>query len=218
VKYLSSKFLQAGLIVTTLFQGVAYSQSTEWKSMDFIGRPCTIQQGFGPYDYTNSQHVSAHLQIVEVWHFTPEVENLTRGKSGTVYGDLSYTIRAFPNHHRALYSLIQYQLQGSNEIDAAPECFLDRAINFAPGDARVYLLYGVYLHRLDRLDQALDKYEKAEELSPNNPEIQYDMALLYLETDDMDEAVKYAKKAYSLGYPLPGLRNRLMAQGYSLTD
>jgi tetratricopeptide (TPR) repeat protein len=218
MKNLPSRFLQFGVFIGCLFPGAGFSQSATWVGPDFSGKPCTIQQGYGPYDYTNAQHVSQNLEVVELFHFTREVESLESGKSSTVYGDLSYTIRAFPNHHRALYSLIQYQLAGGKRIEAAPECFLDRAIEFAPNDARVYLLYGIYLHRLGKQEMALEKYARAEELSPNNPEIHYNIALLYIDMNEMAEAVDYAKNAYSLGYPLPGLRNRLMAQGYSLAE
>lgn len=74
-------------------------------------------QGFGPFDYTDPETArpgkygqSPPLHLVEIAHFTPEVEHLVRGKSGAIYGDLDYTLRAFPNHHRALWSMVRYYL------------------------------------------------------------------------------------------------------------
>ena len=60
--------------------------------------------GYGPYDYTNPIHFREKLPIVEGAHFDAGVESLRghlKKNAGTLDGDLDYTLRAFPNHHRA---------------------------------------------------------------------------------------------------------------------
>ena len=42
------------------------------------------------------------LGTVEQHHFTSNIESLRHGNTGTLGGDLSYTLMLFPNHHRAL--------------------------------------------------------------------------------------------------------------------
>lgn len=49
-----------------------------------------------------------------------------------------------------------------------------------------------------------------------SPEIHYFLGLVYLKLDDLDDASVHAKLAYDLGYPLPGLRQKLEAAGRSL--
>jgi len=49
-----------------------------------------------------------------------------------------------------------------------------------------------------------------------SPEIHYFLGLIYLKLSDLDDAVTHAKLAYELGYPLPGLRQKLEAAGQTL--
>lgn len=74
--------------------------------------PCgDLANAYGPFDYTNPEHRSKNLGVVERFHFTLEVESLIRGKSSYIWGDLDYTLRAFPNHHRALYAFARYEIR-----------------------------------------------------------------------------------------------------------
>ncbi|HZX26103.1 MAG TPA: ABC transporter permease, partial [Telluria sp.] len=57
-------------------------------------------------DYLNPADASK-LRLVEAYHFTQNVESLKRGESGSVAGDLAYTLEHFPNHHRALGALVR---------------------------------------------------------------------------------------------------------------
>jgi tetratricopeptide (TPR) repeat protein len=194
-----------------------------WFGKDLNGLPCTGDgQGFGPFDYTNTQQVRTKLGIVEAHHFTPEVEQLIRGKSGSIASDLDYTLRAFPNHHRALFSLIRYVTEsrewGRYEKKPAtpPECYLQRAMRFRPEDGNVYLLYGLYLHRLDRQAEAEEQYRRAVELMPRSAEAHYNLGILLVDMERYAEAKPVAAKAYELGYPLSGLRRMLSDAGHPL--
>lgn len=211
----------ACLLPAVFVSGLAFAQAKlPWSGMDLSGDHHVIEQGpdsFGPYDYTNPSHVNDHLGMVERFHFTSDVEQLIRGKSGTVYGDLAYTIRAFPNHHRALYALVQYQLKDSGKVGVPPECWLERSLVFSPGDKVLYSIFGIYLYKLQRYELAIEKYAQAENLPGDNSEIHYNMGLLYIKMNDLPKAQEYAEKAYAAGYPLEGLRRQLGSKGYTVS-
>ena len=171
--------------------------------------------GYGPFDYTSSDVRENKLPIVERFHFTPDVENLIRGQSSSVNGDLNYTLRASPNHHRALIAMMNYKLRhpaNPNSTDAM-ECYLTRAITFAPKDATVRLIAGIYYQRLGKLDAALEQMDAAHTLDATSANIAYNLGLLYFDKKDLDKAEQYAKQAYDAGFPLKGLRQKLVKAG-----
>jgi tetratricopeptide (TPR) repeat protein len=53
----------------------------------------------------------------------------------------------------------------------------------------------------------------AEVLERESAEIYYNLGLVSLELGEVDSAADYASRAYELGFPLPGLRNRLQKLG-----
>lgn len=192
-----------------------------------------LTNAFGPFDYQDPsvrQGTSPPLLLVESAHFTPSVETLIKGNT-TVdpIGDLDYTLRAFPNHHRALYSISKYELRerqkaqqrnqpyiphtSRERFPATAECYFDRAIRWRPNDPNVRLIYGIHLHRTGKLNEALSQYQLSEKIQPKSADLNYNMGLLYFDLKQYDLARKYAQKAYQLGYPLPGLRKKLDGVG-----
>jgi Tfp pilus assembly protein PilF len=93
------------------------------------------------------------------------------------------------------------------------ECYFDRAIRFKPDDGIVRLVYGTYLSASGRLDEALVQLNEAVKLNPRNANANYNLGLLYLRKKDYAQAKLFAKKAYQLGFPLPGLKNQLSQAG-----
>jgi len=172
---------------------------------------------YGPYDYSNAQHRKQYLEIVEQHHFPEHVEKLIRGETGFMGGDLDYTLRAFPNHYRALIAMAKYGLREKTArvkgANYTVECYFDRAIRFKASDGMVRMIYGNYLRKIGRPDDALEQYHVAVNLQPKNANFNYNLGLLYLKRKDYEQATVYAKKAYKLGFPLPGLRNQLMKTG-----
>ena len=174
----------------------------------------SLRNAYGPYDYTNSQHYEHYLPIVETAHFNRNVESLKGPAyaSGSLERDLDYTLRAFPNHHRALFAIMRYREKHPATTGGrarSAECYLKRALRFKPDDGVVWMLYGIYNHRQKKYSEALDKYKNAEKLLKNNSELYYNMGLLYLDLGDIPMARKYADRAYKTGYPLPALREKL---------
>ncbi|MGE0436446.1 MAG: hypothetical protein AB7G76_03585 [Steroidobacteraceae bacterium] len=172
-----------------------------------------LQNAFGPYDYRDPGQAK-NLDVVERFHFTQQVEFLERGQSSAEpLSDIVYTLRAFPNHHRALNSIARLQLRGErfpeNTMDV--DCFFKRASTFAPEDYKVHLLYGMFLAKQKQLEGARSEYETALRLAPESVDVNYTAGLFFVEIGDIARAKQLADVAYAAGYPLPGLRNRLAA-------
>lgn len=167
-------------------------------------------------DYTNADDRQG-LAVVENFHFTPNVERLVRGASGALGADISYTLEHFPNHHRALSAISRLALRDKNRkphgARYTAECFFDRALRYRPDDARVRSLYGSYLLALGQADAALEQLEQAARLEPDNPAAHYNLGLLYVRKKNYEQARASARKAYAMGFPLPGLKNKLSAAG-----
>ncbi len=188
--------------------------SAPWIGKDFDGIPCKGDpQAYGPYDYTNGSHRGEPLSLVEQAHFTLAEDRLKPRRSGGIpamLGDINYTIRAFPNHHRALYAVVRYQLQPHKiSLENKVECYLQRAIGYKPQDGVLYMLTGIYNHRLERYDMALDNYLIAEKNLPESGELSYNIGLVYEAMGQRDNARDYALKAKALEYPLTGLYRKL---------
>lgn len=214
----SVAFTLALVLSTVAVPASAQRAPAPWVGEALDGTTCTGGNptlAFGPYDYRTHKD---RLPVVENRHFTPRVEQLIQGETTTdPMGDASYTLIRFPNHHRALYSAVRYSL-GESDFDAfdkyRAECFLQRAIYYAPTDSVPYLLYGLYLHRLDLLDQSLEKYQAAEKLAPNDANMQYNMGLVYFDIGNFEQSRRYAKEAYNHGIEFPGLRRKLEEAGH----
>ncbi len=181
--------------------------------------PCgSLSNAYGPYDYTNPVHRRENLRIVEDYHLNDDVLALRRGMTAeTPLGDISYTLRAFPNHHLALDAMARYHRRHSTEQFSNGRysigCWFDRARRFNPRDGNVRLLYGIHLMLTSRHEDALEEMEQALRLMPNSAEVHYNLGLLHVGTGNLDVAEEHARRAYDLGYPLPGLRDKLRDAG-----
>lgn len=175
----------------------------------------SLRNPYGPYDYRDPVNKAERLPIVETFHFTEGVESLREGASGSVLGDLSYTLRAFPNHHRALSAIGRYALGGGtfpyNSTIPSAECYFRRAIVFRPEDEAVHVIYANYLFKSGDRESARVQYEEALRLAPASVEINYVSGLFFVEVGEIDRAKSLAKVAYDNGYPLPGLKNKIAA-------
>lgn len=205
-----------------LFAAIMFIVSGSWSSVVHAYYDCgSLENAFGPYDYREHKHGTFQLQLVESAHFTKNVENHISGKGGGrgrqgAMSDLDYTLRAFPNHHRALYSVslfeIKYKIPRSDRYYSL-DCYFDRAMRFAPTDGVVRLIYGIYYQKIENYEEALKRYKEALQLMPDSSEAHYNLGLLYLKLKDNKQAKYHAIQAYELGFPLPGLKNKLRALG-----
>lgn len=116
-----------------------------------------LHNSFGPYDFRTIP--MSQKALVEGAHFPPAVESLRQGhRSQYVGGDIDYTLRAIPNHPRALQAMVRL---GKKERKAQPagaryptECYFDRALRFAPDDPWPKILYAIFLIDNNRKKEA----------------------------------------------------------------
>lgn len=174
----------------------------------------SLQNGYGPYDYRSDKD---KLRIVEQYHLTPEVINLVAGATGTIGGDLDYTLRAFPNHHVALMAMAKL---GEKQKTARPagakygvECYFQRAVSFRGDDEIVRILYASYLSKAGKKSEALSQLNEADQLGTDSANANYNMGLIFFDLKEYDKALSHAQEAYRLGFPLPGLRDKLKRAG-----
>ncbi len=179
------------------------------------GQPLT--NAYGPWDYINPSH-QERLPIVIGAHFTNNVSRLIKGVTGTLEGDIDYTLRAIPNYHPALYAISQLEnrkkasLTGGETYKAShytASCYFIRAIYFQPKDHVTRMLYGMHLQKELKYKLAVGQYNIALSMRPIDPEINYNLGLLYVETKQLDKAEEHARIAYSAGHPLSGLKNKI---------
>ncbi|MDC8786156.1 hypothetical protein [Roseateles koreensis] len=185
---------------------------------------------YGPYDYRPDHHKQAagdqmpHSDkrvLVEGAHFTPRVENLVGAQSGGQMGppgaDLSYTLRAFPNNHRALVSVVRYGEKFKTENPPAlqypVECYFERAIRFAPDDVIVRIIYASYLTNKNRHDEAVAQLKISTTLAKDNPFTQYNIGLAYFDLKEYSLALEQAHRAASLGFERSELSDKLKSVG-----
>lgn len=193
------------------------------------GLPATcgsLSQSWGPFDYRPERYIpepiyrshKALLAIVETAHFTPEVENLIRGKTGALPGgDLSYTLGVFPNHHRALISVSSLGLKLKSpqppETRFSIECYFLRAMAFRPDDPMVRMIYANYLIQLGEKAAAEKQIDAVAATEPENPFTLRNIALLYLDVRNYDKSLQFAHKAAATGLNVDALKAKLEQAG-----
>jgi len=176
----------------------------------------SLKNSYGPYDY-RSEWKEKQVDI-ETYHLPPEVVNLVRGKTSAYIGaDLDYALRAFPNHPVALMAMARL---GEKEKTAKPvgarynvECYFLRAIRFRNDDENVRVLFASYLSKAGKRTEALNQLNEAAQLGSDNANTIYNMGLIYYDLKEYDKSLSYAQQAYRLGFPLPGLRDKLKRAG-----
>lgn len=174
----------------------------------------SLRNAFGPFDYYDPNNAD-ELQDVNTNHMHRVVSGMQDPKTRQAINNIDYMLRAFPNHPQVLQLMSQYFLKGGKQgPHRSAECYFDRAQRFAPKDGNVRVLFGVYLLRKGNAQDARTQLEKACELLPESADAAYNLGLLDYREKKYDQAKSNALKAYSLGYPLPGLRENLRKLGY----
>ena len=171
--------------------------------------------GYGPFDY---RAVSGQQrQIVEQYHFTPAVESLVSGITHTVAADIDYTLRAFPNHHRALVSMMNLGARMKTPkppgAGVTVECYFVKALTFRPDDSVARMLYAKYLAANARKPEALQNLDMVAEQAKENAFTHYNLGLIYLELAEHSKALARAHSAMALGFSRPELKQALMTAG-----
>ena len=185
-----------------------------------------LGNNFGPYDYRPEKFVrddmdshTAKRILVEGAHFTPRVELLIGSQSKSMSqseppgGDIDYTLRAFPNHHRALMSVMKYGERKKSDKPAGlryiVECYFERAVRFAPTDTIARMLYATYLIKNSRIPEAVSQLEISTTIAADNAFTHYNIGLVYFDMKNYGKALAQAHQAIALGFPRTELRDLL---------
>lgn len=175
-----------------------------------------LANAYGPFDYRITK--GGELNLVERAHFTEAVERGEAGNTGTLGGDLDYTLRAFPNHARALTTLLTLARRQGNKpvhgLQRPMECYFERAVRFQPEDSAAWMLYAQFLYLKGQSERALPMLETAHQLEPDNATVAYNLGLAYARQNNYTAALPLAQQAYRAGFPLPGLKQMLQHAGH----
>lgn len=215
----SSLLSKAAVLITSLLLGLAAGVTNAQGLPAACG---TLTQSWGPFDYRAERYIpepiyrshKALLAIVETAHFTSEVENLIRGKTGTLPGgDLSYTLGVFPNHHRALISISTLGLKLKSpqppETRFSIECYFLRAMAFRPDDAMVRMIYANYLIQKGEKSVAEKQIDAVAATGPENPFTLRNIALLYFDIGNHEKSLQFAHKALATGLNIDVVKAKL---------
>jgi hypothetical protein len=205
--------VRIGLLVLALALSAAAAQAQP------APNPCgELGNAIGPFDYRGAD--KGVLGMVERPHFPPQVEALISGKSGTIGAELDYTLRVFPNHHRALSAVMRYgekmKSPQPRDLRYSVECYFDRALRFRRDDQIARMLFAQFLMRQKRDADAIGQLAQVAEDAKDNAFTHYNLGLLYFDLQRYDESAKHAQQAYTLGIGRPELRERLQGVGRRL--
>jgi hypothetical protein len=202
----------ANVVLTGILAGAwaaAIAQTTD----AVCGNP--FVNGFGPHDYRVVE--SRNRKMVEDYHFTPRVETLVAGQSGSLGGDLDYTLRAIPNHHRALIAMMNLgaKLKSPTPTGAqfSVECYFTRALMFRPDDSIARMFYAKYLASNARTPEAVSQLEYTAQSAQGDGFTQYNVGLIYFEMGQFDKALHQAHRAFALGFERAELKQHLQRAG-----
>ena len=216
---LPNKFCSSALLLLAILGGTAHASfeldpSCGNLNNNYLGKPT---------DYRSAP--TEQRNLVEGAHFRVEHAQIQKGRtafshgenSGSLMGGFDYTLRVFPNHHLALQDIdrLGMLLKTEKPVNASYtlECYYKRAIAFVPDDGVVRMIYGLYLSRRGKTKAALEQLRLADEYSPDDTNLQYNLGLAYFQAKEYGLAREYAKRAYDRGYPLPGLKQMLIKAG-----
>ena len=210
-----ARSLVAALLAALLAAGLAGLASQAMAQNAAPENACgSLKNSYGPFDYRTQRE---SLAVVEAVHFNQTTEMLIRPMGRNFGGDFDYTLRASPNHHRALISMARYSERTNapklDDTNWSVDCYFDRAMRFAKDDFIVRMIYAGHLTRTNRAMEALAQIDYVAANASDNPFTHYNLGLLYLEIKRYDKALAQAHAAMQLGLPRTELRDALKKAG-----
>ncbi|MFH7044199.1 hypothetical protein ABT392_18055 [Paucibacter sp. JuS9] len=214
-------------ILKSISLAIALSLSSLGAQAQTLPLACgSLAMQWGPFDYRPDHYIpentyrshEALLRVVEIEHFTPEVEAGLRGKLVRHPGkDLSYTLGIFPNHHRALISLsnlaIRLKTPQPIETKFSVDCYFQRGIAFRPDDLLVRLIYAHHMVQTGRAAEAEAQIDFAAAQKGASPFTLRNIASLYLDAGKPEKALIHAQLAQEAGLNIDALKERMQKLG-----
>ena len=138
-------------------------------------------------------------------------ENLRRAA-----GEITYTAVRIPRNHQWYPEIYVDYARAKYLNDKKTEAFtiLQQLITTHPTHSLAYTALAYYLKKENQLEQAISILQNVpEKLLTESAELNYFLGWYLMEANEYDAAVKHAKRAYDLNYPVPTLRQRLTSKG-----
>lgn len=157
------------------------------------------------------------LSNVERYHTAGCTDGVKTRQYEPALADCEFILRYFPNHPKALLAVADICFAWKNSR-CNPDPYFDAAIAVNPNISGTYSTRGIYLLRAGRVDNAIASLKQAAAIDPNSINAHYNLGLAYFEAKQYDLANASAQRAYLLGAPVPGLRDRLRKAGYWKPD
>jgi len=131
--------------------------------------------------------------------------------------EMNYTMRNIPASSQIANKVaadLATALMEKGE-DAQAQRLLSRQIESQPQGEQAYLASALVFHRSGNYSKALVILQQglANVVNPS-AELYYMIGLVSVDLNKFAEAADYASKAYEMGYPLPGLKDRLIRSGH----
>lgn len=178
-----------------------------------------FENDYRPSKWKDPKRSEWLLNDVEKNHFLPRTEMLMQSTRGMGIGhDLNYVLHWWPNHHRALLTLVRLGEREGTDAPAGTKftigCYFERAVRFAPDDTVLRGLYARYLAQRGERAQALFQLELLKDHAGDNPLSQQNAGLIYFEMQEFAKALEQAYVVEDLGLPQTNvLRQQLEAAG-----
>jgi tetratricopeptide (TPR) repeat protein len=147
------------------------------------------------------------------FHLGPALAAMKRGDWKVARDNLQFILYVFPNSPQALNSISELCVDKWKSAHCDADAWFEKAIAVNPDVATTWTLLGIHLQRKKRPSEAIQHFQHALKLNPNDLNAHYNMGLAYFDLKEYDKANEQAQISYALGAPLPGLRNLLKRSG-----
>ena len=211
------------MVVSLLGSQMAVAQQDDSCDINSV-----MNNHFGPFDYFDQANHEAtkvrsegNVGIVVKNHFTRPMLRLERGHNDfKIKKDLEYTLSALPNYPEALDLASRFEKKRADSeefrlvqpaLEFSAECYFKRAEFFSPQYAYTHLIWGIHLHRNGQYSEAVKQYGIAEKKGLKSAELYYNRGLTYVELKELKLAQADSNQAYDMGFPLSGLKNKILS-------
>lgn len=157
----------------------------------------------GPYNYYHLPSPPL-LNNVEKLHYQQGVDKVNQHKMEYAWSEFAFILHYFPNHPQALEQISELGIK-MKQTDRAIKYF-EQALKLYPDEAATYSIFGRFLTKIGKLDEAIHQHKQAISLNSNSPEFHYQLALAYRAQEKFAQFHREENLAFKLGYQQPHLQ------------
>jgi len=186
-----------------------YGGTVPWATVDHW------RQVIGERAFTGMHHWCASMHYLDRARREPDPQKrdflLSRASEDALF---SYGVT---DSHSPVYPNMTVTVAQIRDAMGKPDearAVLQKGIQAQPKRSEPYVMLAMMHRKLHKLSEAREVLRQADELTEGtSAEIKYNLGLINFEQGDVAAARANARAAYRLGYPLPGLKNKLRAKG-----